>query len=71
MTKPRRVIHSQSEIPDFANEDEERRFWEGVDLADELWQPLTAEERQRRGLPPARAVPDEQKQHPRRVTSSR
>lgn len=38
------VVRSLSEIPRFASEDEERDWWATHDLADELWEPATAED---------------------------
>lgn len=32
-----KLIHSLDEIPEFASEDEEHRFWSTHELADELW----------------------------------
>lgn len=36
------MIHSVAEIPVFASEDEEHRFWQTHELADELWDDLPA-----------------------------
>jgi len=38
------LVRSLSEIPRFASEDEERDWWATHDLADELWEPPTAED---------------------------
>ena len=35
-------IHSMDEIPMFASEDEEHRFWQTHELTDELWDTLPA-----------------------------
>lgn len=40
----RTLVRSLSEIPRFASEDEEREWWATHDLADELWEPATAED---------------------------
>ena len=40
----RTLVRSLSEIPHFAFEDDEREWWATHDLADELWEPPTAED---------------------------
>jgi hypothetical protein len=39
------IVKSHDEIPDFASEDEEREWWATHDLADELWEDVTAEQK--------------------------
>jgi predicted DNA binding CopG/RHH family protein len=34
------LVHTMDEIPVFASEDEEHRFWQTHELADELWEAL-------------------------------
>jgi hypothetical protein len=38
------LVESLGDIPRFASEDEEREWWATHDLADELWEPPTAED---------------------------
>jgi hypothetical protein len=38
------LVRSLSKIPRFATEDEEREWWATHDLADDLWEPATAED---------------------------
>jgi predicted DNA binding CopG/RHH family protein len=46
------TIHSQDEIPTFASEEEEHRFWQHHEIADELWDQMPT-------------VPDEELPRPR------
>lgn len=39
------IVKSYEDIPDFASEDEEREWWATHDLADELWEDVTAEQK--------------------------
>ncbi len=51
------TIHSQDEIPVFATEEEEHRFWQTHELADELWDHLPAVPEEELPSPRTKPVP--------------
>ena len=50
-------IHSIDEIPAFVSEDEEHRFWQTHELAEELWDKLPAVPEEELPRPRTKAVP--------------
>ena len=51
------VIHSLDEVPVFASEDEEHRFWQSHELTDELWDTLPATPEEDLPRPRTKPVP--------------